>query len=162
MVLFLLYQAQVNNSNFVYEINADPIQLATTPFALLPNKCRNQKPLTIKTRDVAQSVPNNAIVVDYGPGSNNPTFFPSDVNVGDILNAFDINGNGLFSPGVVPTVTLKTLLPNNFVFIAFNTSMSGAPNSQPSEVVTFYTTPSFVPVNGAEWGGYDQPIITSE
>jgi len=161
-IVFALPNTGINNTNFVYEINADPIQLATTQLALLPNKCRNQKPLTIKTRDVAQSVPNNAIVVDYGPGSNNPSFFPSDVSVGDILDAFDINGNSLFLPNAVPTVTLTTLLPNNFVFIAFNTSMSGAPNSQPSEVVTFYTTPSFVPVNGAEWGGYDQPIITSE
>lgn len=161
-IVFALPNTGINNSNFVYEINADPIQLATTPFALLPNKCRNQKPLTIKTRDVGQTVPNNAIVVDYGPGSNNPTFFPSDVNVGDILNAFDINGNGLFSPGVIPTVTLKTLLPNNFVFIAFSAFMNGPANSQPSEAVTFYTTPGSVPVNGAEWGGYDQPIITSE
>jgi hypothetical protein len=161
-IVFALPNTGINNSNFVYEINADPIQLATTPLALLPNKCRNQKLLTIKTRDVGQTVPNNAIVVDYGPGSNNPSFFPSDVNVGDILNAFDINGNGLFSPGVVPTVTLKTLLPNNFVFIAFSAFMNGPANSQPSETVTFYTTPGFVPVNGAEWGGYDKPIITSE
>ena len=161
-IVFALPNTGINNSNFVYEINTDPIQLATTPLALLPNECKNQKLLTIKTRDVGQTVPNNAIVVDYGPGSNNPSFFPSDVNVGDILNAFDINGNGLFSPGVVPTVTLKTLLPNNFVFIAFSAFMNGPANSQPSETVTFYTTPGFVPVNGAEWGGYDRPIITSE
>ena len=161
-IVFALPNTGINNSNFVYEINTDPIQLATTPLALLPNECKNQKLLTIKTRDVGQTVPNNAIVVDYGPGSNNPSFFPSDVNVGDILNAFDINGNGLFSPGVVPTVTLKILLPNNFVFIAFSAFMNGPANSQPSETVTFYTTPSFVPVNGAEWGGYDKPIITSE
>ena len=161
-IVFALPNTGINNSNFVYEINTDPIQLATTPLALLPNECRNQKLLTIKTRDVGQTVPNNAIVVDYGPGSNNPSFFPSDVNVGDILNAFDINGNVLFSPGVVPTVTLKTLLPNNFVFIAFSAFMNGPANSQPSETVTFYTTPGFVPVNGAEWGGYDKPIITSE
>ena len=161
-IVFALPNTGINNSNFVYEINADPIQLATTQLALLPNECKNQKPLIIKTRDVGQTVPNNAIVVDYGPGSNNPSFFPSDINVGDILNAFDINGNGLFSPGVVPTVTLKTLLPNNFVFIAFSAFMNGPANSQPSETVTFYTTPGFVPVNGAEWGGYDKPIITSE
>tara|TARA_R100000654_G_scaffold4943_1_gene14284 strand:- start:530 stop:4633 length:4104 start_codon:yes stop_codon:yes gene_type:complete len=161
-IVFALPNTGINNSNFVYEISADPIQLATTPLALLPNECKNQKLLTITTIDVGQTVPNNAIVVDYGLGSNNPSFFPSDINVGDILNAFDINGNGLFSPGVVPTVTLKTLLPNNFVFIAFSAFMNGPANSQPSETVTFYTTPGFVPVNGAEWGGHDRPIITSE
>tara|TARA_R110002012_G_scaffold183493_2_gene349882 strand:+ start:63 stop:2657 length:2595 start_codon:yes stop_codon:yes gene_type:complete len=40
--------------------------------------------------------------------------------------------------------------------------MIGPPASQPATNATFYVTPSNIPTVGAEWGGYDRPIITSE
>ena len=171
-IVFALPNTGINNSNFVYEINADAIQLATTPLALLPNECRNQKPLIVKVRQLSASfgtIPNTALRFEYGPGSQNPTFFPSDINPGDILNAFDITGNSLFTAGIVPQVTTVTLIApspplftNTHCLIEFNTPMNGPANSQPATNATFYVTPSNVPVNGAEWGGYDRPIITSE
>ena len=171
-IVFALPNTGINNSNFVYEINADPIQLATTPLALLPNECRNQKPLIVKVRQLSASfgtIPNTALRFEYGPGSQNPTFFPSDVVPGQILNAFDITGSSLFTAGVIPQVTNVTLIApspplftNTHCLIEFNTPMNGPANSQPATNATFYVTPSNVPVNGAEWGGYDRPIITSE
>ena len=138
----------------------------------LPSECRNQKPLIVKVRQLSASfgsIPNTALRFEYGPGSQNPNFFPSDIDVGDILDAFSTTGGNLFPAGSVPQVTLVTLIPpspplftTTHCRIDFSVAMIGPPASQPAASATFYVTPSNIPNTGAEWGGYDRPIVTSE
>lgn len=172
-IIFALPNTGINNTSFAYEISADAIQLATTPMAALPLECRNQKLLTVKVRQlsaaIAGGLPNTALRFEYGPGSQNPNFLPSDVSIGDILNAFGITGGSLFPAGLIPQVTIITSIPpspplftTTHCRIDFSVSMIGPPASQPAASATFYTIPSNIPTTGAEWGGYDRPIITSE
>lgn len=171
-IIFALPNTGINNTPFAYEISTDAIQLATTPMSALPSECKNQKPLIVKVRQLSASfgsIPNTALRFEYGPGSQNPNFFPSDINVGDILDAFSTTGGNLFPAGSVPQVTLITLIPpspplftTTHCRIDFSVAMIGPPASQPAASATFYVIPSNIPTTGAEWGGYDRPIVTSE
>ena len=165
----------VNQSNFYYEVAKNDINTGgATPSLAYNQTCTGTFPPVQTSVDTSAKlvtgVLNNGVQFGYGPGSLNPNFTVSSINLNDPVEVFDTLGNSLFPTGsnavITNIVTYPPLTPPNAsnvstCVVEFSVNYQGPAYGAKQATFTSTTIVSGFSAMGNEFGAHNKPIQTS-
>ena len=165
----------VNQSNFYYEVAKNDINTGgATPSLAYNQTCTGTFPPVQTNVDTSAKlvtgVLNNGVQFGYGPGSLNPNFTISSINLNDPVEVFDTLGNSLFPTGsnavITNIVTYPPSTPPNAsnvstCVVEFSVNYQGPAYGAKQATFTSTTIVGGFSVTGNEFGAHNKPIQTS-